>query len=373
MNLWKSCNIASGEKTKEASVERHQCWRREINQECPTSNVCTLRTKDVICTRNSSVHKHPGNRRYTVLIQMYYEAYQSSTLREDKSRITRQVIQAVCDYGGRFVKYDENTGTYQEIDSDAKREKVSHALRTAVDPAKRQRRHKRINKKLHSKGDVRNCQQSITENNNDVCSSLSFPLYGKEECNPLAMRNRVITDDSARSMVSCDRDERLTRVQETSQERDMIVGVPSLAIWSSEYQQSASTMTQENTPCLSSVDNTQTVHRKAAHLEDNQHTIGCGCCMGFEPVSYSELLEREKSRQEIKTHQLEEQILIQKLCSEIQDQSTSIKGNQSSVVAPPSTFKNPFEPTHISPFSRSTMPEDDPEDMLMAWANEIVF
>ena len=114
------------------------------NQTQATSKAAVVdvpQTQDVLCATSSSAYsRHPGNRRYTVLIQLYRHTYQTTTQRDEKSRITRQVIQAVQDYGGRFLKYNVETQSFVELDDHAKREKVGHALRIAVDPAKRRRR-----------------------------------------------------------------------------------------------------------------------------------------------------------------------------------------------------------------------------------------
>jgi len=97
---------------------------------------------DIICSRNSKVHRNPGNQRYNAIIQEHREAYQTTQSRDAKVRLTRTVLQTVQDYGGRFLKLDEDRGEWEEIDATAKREKVSHALRTALDPQLRKRRPK---------------------------------------------------------------------------------------------------------------------------------------------------------------------------------------------------------------------------------------
>lgn len=95
---------------------------------------------DIICSRNSEAIKHRGNQRYNFLIQKSREAYQTTDQRNDKIRITRQIIQEVKAYGGRFLRFDKHKQSYVEINDEAKREKVSHALRSAVDPKKKKRK-----------------------------------------------------------------------------------------------------------------------------------------------------------------------------------------------------------------------------------------
>ena len=65
---------------------------------------------------------------------MHHKAYQSPTAtRSEKSRISRHVLDIVQAYGGRFVKYEPDEKGYIEIDMTARREKVSHALRSFTD------------------------------------------------------------------------------------------------------------------------------------------------------------------------------------------------------------------------------------------------
>mmetsp|Transcript_12664 Transcript_12664/g.35129 ORF Transcript_12664/g.35129 Transcript_12664/m.35129 type:complete len:841 (-) Transcript_12664:186-2708(-) len=96
-----------------------------------------LGINDVTCgERNLMARKHPGNHKYNELIQKYRMLYQNAERNNEKGRVTKLIIQTVEEYGGRFVKQREN-GEWVEIDKSAKHDKVSHALRTAVDPNQR--------------------------------------------------------------------------------------------------------------------------------------------------------------------------------------------------------------------------------------------
>ena len=90
-----------------------------------------LGISDIICSRDSSSNKHPGNQQYHRLVLKYRDLYQASYISEYKADLTNRVIQIVEDYGGLFVKFDANANAWVEISDYAKREKVSHALRSS--------------------------------------------------------------------------------------------------------------------------------------------------------------------------------------------------------------------------------------------------
>ena len=92
-------------------------------------NIGNLQPSDVIAARNSAAHKHPGNVKYNALVREHGPLYQASKKRDDKSRLTRKIIQTVEEeFGGKFVKLVDND--WVEISNAEKHEKVSHALRS---------------------------------------------------------------------------------------------------------------------------------------------------------------------------------------------------------------------------------------------------
>jgi nucleoside-triphosphatase THEP1 len=62
--------------------------------------------------------------------------YQYAPKREDKSRITNEIIQLVESEGGRFLRTDDETGDWVLVDAAGAHEKVSHALRNAKESRK---------------------------------------------------------------------------------------------------------------------------------------------------------------------------------------------------------------------------------------------
>ncbi len=91
---------------------------------------------DVLCGRDKVSYSHVGNRRFRVIIAMRHAEYKSCTTRDQKTRITLEIIKGIRDCGGRFLKMNYKTGMYEDVGDEYAHEKVSHALRSAKDPAR---------------------------------------------------------------------------------------------------------------------------------------------------------------------------------------------------------------------------------------------
>lgn len=91
-----------------------------------------VQEKDVLCGRDRYIHAHKGNQQFRHLINLYRERYQSAKHRDAKTSITLEIVGAVREYGGRFLK--QQNGRWREVDQAYAHEKVSHALRSAKDP-----------------------------------------------------------------------------------------------------------------------------------------------------------------------------------------------------------------------------------------------
>lgn len=86
---------------------------------------------DVLLGRDKTSHGNPGNKNFRQVVQKYRDAYQGAPMRKQKSKITHTVIESITSLGGRFLRYERTTGTYEPISQDECHEKVSHALRSA--------------------------------------------------------------------------------------------------------------------------------------------------------------------------------------------------------------------------------------------------
>ena len=120
-----------------------------------------LRPEDVICTKGRITRNHPGNVKYDSLIQHSRDRYQACQFRGDKTRITNDVIESVKQAGGRFLKYDTDTGVWIELTRALEREKVSHALRSSKSPLVQKQQRKGIAKSTPSSS-PNTSQRSIT-------------------------------------------------------------------------------------------------------------------------------------------------------------------------------------------------------------------
>jgi hypothetical protein len=87
---------------------------------------------DILCGRGREAHGHPGNRTFRLLISFHRDDYQNTKANNyTKSSIIKAVLASIREYGGRFLKKDEQTGMWCDVGDDCKYvyEKVSHALR----------------------------------------------------------------------------------------------------------------------------------------------------------------------------------------------------------------------------------------------------
>ena len=95
---------------------------------------------DVICERSRRASAHPGNQRYQALVRDWRVEYQSTKARQDKTAITRFIIQHVQSEGGRFVSFNKASCLWEELDLTAVHEKVTHALRSGSEEKKQQKK-----------------------------------------------------------------------------------------------------------------------------------------------------------------------------------------------------------------------------------------
>ncbi|GAX10370.1 hypothetical protein FisN_3Lh585 [Fistulifera solaris] len=93
---------------------------------------------DIVCGRGKSICAHAGNQKFRRMIVARREEYQSTLKRDDKARITAEVVQALCNgpSPSRFLIKDTETDLYREVDMEYAREKVSHALRSRLSTSK---------------------------------------------------------------------------------------------------------------------------------------------------------------------------------------------------------------------------------------------
>jgi len=85
-------------------------------------------TRDVLSGRDQGVQRHGGNLKYRHLVHVN-KAFYSQCPCQDKVKISRGIVRAIRELGGRFLELDERTSVYSDIGDKKAIEKTSQALR----------------------------------------------------------------------------------------------------------------------------------------------------------------------------------------------------------------------------------------------------
>ena len=94
----------------------------------------------VVCGRDKLAQSHPGNKFFRNLVQSHRERYQDAHRRKDKKAVATGIIDTILHHGGCFLRFDDETRSWVELDQAESYEKVSHALRSAKAPKARVKR-----------------------------------------------------------------------------------------------------------------------------------------------------------------------------------------------------------------------------------------
>mmetsp|Transcript_30971 Transcript_30971/g.43984 ORF Transcript_30971/g.43984 Transcript_30971/m.43984 type:complete len:344 (-) Transcript_30971:174-1205(-) len=85
--------------------------------------------KDVICERGGKSNRHDGTKKYRGMVEKFKPKYQKMTAKNDKTNLSREIIKTIQSVGGRFLKKDEEGGSYYVLSPVETTKKVSQALR----------------------------------------------------------------------------------------------------------------------------------------------------------------------------------------------------------------------------------------------------
>eukprot|EP00977_Amphora_coffeiformis_P015328 scaffold4510_cov183-Amphora_coffeaeformis.AAC.13 len=86
---------------------------------------------DILCSKDKSVAKHPGNLVFRERIEQGTADYSTAVSKQEKMKITRDIVTFMQqNYGSRFLK--QKGDAWVEINNQMARDKVSHALRFAA-------------------------------------------------------------------------------------------------------------------------------------------------------------------------------------------------------------------------------------------------
>lgn len=92
---------------------------------------------DILCGRGKAYANHPGNVRFTQIIQSNLEQYESASKRIDRSIVLASLVDQFFDAGCRFLKQNKATKKWMELETDQCHEKVGHAIRDLIRKNKR--------------------------------------------------------------------------------------------------------------------------------------------------------------------------------------------------------------------------------------------
>lgn len=84
---------------------------------------------DILCGRGGRSNHHPGNKRYRQVVSHMKMMYRQTEQKTVKTDLSRAIVEHVCNYGGRFIKKEQETGRYYILTKDEARKKTSQALR----------------------------------------------------------------------------------------------------------------------------------------------------------------------------------------------------------------------------------------------------
>ncbi|CAJ1965765.1 unnamed protein product [Cylindrotheca closterium] len=83
---------------------------------------------DVILGRGTPFNSHPGNKRLHEIVADHYDEYDRET-RVGKTKLAEMIVVMVHEYGGKFMKLDDECGMWIELASLDARNKVAHSFR----------------------------------------------------------------------------------------------------------------------------------------------------------------------------------------------------------------------------------------------------
>eukprot|EP00429_Kryptoperidinium_foliaceum_P008799 CAMPEP_0176007336 /NCGR_PEP_ID=MMETSP0120_2-20121206/3181_1 /TAXON_ID=160619 /ORGANISM="Kryptoperidinium foliaceum, Strain CCMP 1326" /LENGTH=268 /DNA_ID=CAMNT_0017340095 /DNA_START=37 /DNA_END=840 /DNA_ORIENTATION=+ len=98
---------------------------------------------DVICQGGKESYDHIGNRRFRICIDNNLRTYSKAKSKHERSSVVTCIVDVIREMGS-FVRKDESSGCWFEVDDKTAREKVGHALRDAIkalDKTKLQKKH----------------------------------------------------------------------------------------------------------------------------------------------------------------------------------------------------------------------------------------
>ncbi|KAL3817067.1 hypothetical protein ACHAXA_000117 [Cyclostephanos tholiformis] len=92
---------------------------------------------DVVCGFGQGIQRLSGNKTYRELVSANKRIY-ARCHKSDKGKVTKGIVDAIREVGGRFLEYNDQTRTYHDIGDKRARKKTSQALREGQSNIRRQ-------------------------------------------------------------------------------------------------------------------------------------------------------------------------------------------------------------------------------------------
>ena len=104
-----------------------------VHEAYPAFGRLELQDNDILCTKDKSLRNHPGNCFFRAHIDRLWPTYKQNKSKLERMKITRMIVDKLkFTHKVRFVKFDEETASWIEVDSMVAREKVGQAIRLAI-------------------------------------------------------------------------------------------------------------------------------------------------------------------------------------------------------------------------------------------------
>ena len=110
------------------SFESHDSFLS--NHKVSTSSkelITTVRYNDVLCGRGGKINSHCGNLSFRKLVKTYQAPYLKAK-RKDKPIIATSIVETIHARHGRFLKKDDRTGAFYEVEMEYAKHKTCQAL-----------------------------------------------------------------------------------------------------------------------------------------------------------------------------------------------------------------------------------------------------
>jgi hypothetical protein len=107
------------------------------------------KSTDILFGRGKAIREHPGNLRFGLIVEFFFDQYEGLGRRSEKIFFTKEAVLKIKSMGGRFLK--QEAGVWQEVDDELAREKVGHTLRSRRSIKKAEEWEKAEEKANHSR------------------------------------------------------------------------------------------------------------------------------------------------------------------------------------------------------------------------------